>query len=404
MNTYQYTAKDLATGESVKADVQADSEQAAAKLLIRRNLFPINIIPKGAARSVFKVSFGKRVRTKDRIIFTRQLATLVNAGLPILQSLRSVQEQMSNPLMREIVGQIVNDVEGGSSLSAAFSRHPNVFNQTVVSLIAAGESSGTLDKTLERLAYQMEKDAQVYSKIRGALIYPAIVLTVIVVVMVFLLTVVLPQIGLIYKDFNKELPLVTKLLLGVSSAITRFWWLWVIALVGGSLALRRYVKTDTGRTQFDRSKLILPLFGKLFQKVYMARFCRTAATLLASGVPMLNSLDITKDTLNNKAIADSFQEIMKDVRAGKALSATLFENSYFLRVVPQMIKIGEDSGQIDAVLDKLASYFENEIDETVKTLSTAVEPILMVVMGLTVGLIMAAVLLPIYGLVSSGLQ
>lgn len=404
MITYTFTAKNKQTGEDVQSEIQADSEQAAAKMLMERNLFPIMILAKGSPASASKFAlFKNHISAKEKIIFTRQLSTLINAGLPILQSLRSVEDQLNSAPMKAILAQVVTEVEGGSSLSASLSKYPKVFNQTYISVVSAGEASGSLDKTLERLAHQLEKDAQVYSKVRSAMIYPLIVMTVVVGVVIFMLLVVLPQVGSMYKDFNKELPFMTRMLLAISGFVGKFWWLFVIAAAGAIYFLRSYIKTSQGRRQWDLLKMRVPLFGTLLKKVYMARFARSMATLLYSGVPILNALSTTRGAVNNEIIGEQIDISADEVRGGKALSTSLKEKPDFLKIVPQMIKIGEDSGAIDATLDKLAVYYEDEIDETVRNLSASIEPVLMVVLGIVVGGILISVLLPIYGLVGQNL-
>ncbi len=406
MATFVFTAKNRDTGDDVQAEVQAENEQAAAQILIGRNLFPVSIEAKDQPKAAgYQLPFLKnRVSAKEKILFTRQLSTLINAGLPILQSLRSVQEQLSSVGMKQAVGQVITDVEGGSSLSASMAKFPKIFNQTYLSVITAGETSGSLDKAMQRLAHQMEKDAQIFSKVRSALVYPAIVVFVVIAVLIFMLLVVLPQVGQMYKDFHKQLPYMTRLLLSLSNLVGHFWWIFIILIGGGYYGLQSYVKTTAGRRQFDRLKLKIPLFGVLLKKVYMARFARSMATLLSSGVPVLNALSTTRNSVNNEIIAEEIDVTSEEVRGGKPLSASLREKPEFLKIVPQMIKIGEDSGSIDATLDRLAIYFEDEIDEAVKNISTSIEPILMIVLGVVVGGILIAVLLPIYGLVGQGLS
>ena len=403
MLTYTYSAHKTDTGEIITAEVQAENERAAAKLLMSQGLFPISIDPKGQGDLLAKAGLGQRVGAKDRIIFTRQLSTLINAGLPLTQSLRTVQEQVSNKALQDVLAAVVAAVEGGTALSDAFAEHPKVFNDIYVSLVAAGEASGSLDKTLERIASQQEKDAAILSKIRGALIYPVIVLVVIGLVLVFMLTTVLPQVGGLYKDLHQTLPILTRVLLAVSSFMTRFWYLMVIALVGLVFAGRSYLQTTVGRSQLDSFKLNVPLFGMIFRKVYMARFARTLGTMLQSGIPMLEALRIVRDAIGNVHVEQTLDQAMTGVKGGKALSSTLEgHEDTFLRLVPQMVKIGEQSGAIDSMLDRVATYFENEVDEEVKNLSTTIEPILMVVLGVTVGGVIAAILLPVYSLVGAG--
>jgi type IV pilus assembly protein PilC len=404
MITYVYTAKNAESGEMVKAEVQADSEQAAAKLLMGQKLFPIVIVPKGEEGFGSKLKLGNRIRTKDRVIFTRQLATLINAGLPLIQSLRTVQEQITNKALQKIVGQVISSVEGGSTLANAFAQFPDVFNQIFISLVAAGEASGSLDKTLERIAAQQEKDAELASKIRGALIYPVIILVVIVAVMVFMLTTVLPQIGQLYKDLKKDLPPLTVGLIALSNFLVHYWWLALIMLVGGVFGLRNFFKTETGGEFVDRFKLSVPLFGRIFKKVYMARFSRTLGTLLASGIPMLEALEIVRNVLNNRILERAMERAIGQVRGGKALSGALEAEPTFLVLVPQMIRIGEQSGAIDQMLTRVAGFYEAEVDEEVKNISTTIEPALMVILGVVVALIIASILLPVYSLVGQGIS
>lgn len=403
MITFEYTARDTVSHDLVKAEVQAESEQAAAKLLIAQNLFPITIVDKEQKKGILAALTG-RVSPKDRVVFTRQLATLINAGLPLAQSLRTVQSQNSSPALRDIISNVVSSVEGGATLSASFAQHPKVFNQIYVSLVAAGETSGSLDTTLERLANQQEKDAAILSKIRGALVYPAIVLVVIVAVIIFMLTTLLPQVASLYRDLHKQLPILTRILVATSNLVTHFWWLVVILLVALVIALRRYIKTASGRRTIDDFKLRLPLFGAIYRKVYMARYSRTMSTLLQTGVPMLEGLNIVKNAINNVVVAAAIERSMNKVKGGKALSITLEDEPTFLTLVPQMIKIGEQAGKIDEMLGRVATFYENEVDEEVKNLSTTIEPLLMVVLGVLIGGIIAAILLPIYSLVGGGIN
>ncbi len=400
MLTFEYTAKDAKTGEHIKAEVQAESEQVAAKLITKQGLAPLSIKLKGQSTGLL-AKFKNRVSTKDRILFSRQLSTLINAGLPLVQSLRTVVEQTDSKQLNLIVGQIISDVEAGNNFSKALSAHPAVFNQVYVSLVAAGESSGTLDAALERIADQQEKDAEILSKVRGAMVYPLIVTLVMVGVVIFMLKGVLPQVGQLYKDLGKELPFMTKIMLGVSDLIGKYWWLMFLVTMLGGFLLKRYHETDEGKKSIDKIKMSLPLFGKLFMKMYMARFCRTATTLVASGVPLLEVLRITAESVNNINIEESTKRAADKVKSGKALSDALADDENFLKLVPQMIKIGERSGAMDKMLEKTAIYYENELDNEIKTISTIIEPALMVMLALMAGIMISAVLLPIYGLVGN---
>lgn len=401
MITYVYEAKRRDTGEHVRAEVQADSEQAAAKLLMSQNLFPISIESKEEQGFLSKIKVD-RIKIKDRVVFTRQLSTLINAGLPLVQSLRTIQGQLSSKPLVAVIQQVTASVEGGSTLSAAFAQHPNVFNQVYVSMVKAGETSGTLDKALERLATQQEKDAAILSKIRSALLYPVIVLAVIVGVLIFMLTTVLPQVAALYKDLGKDLPILTRILFDISNFLVNFWWFVIIMTTLGIYGLFYLSKTPSGKKIFDRLKLDAPIFGAIMRKVYMARYSRTLGTLMGSGIPLLEGLAVVRNAINNVYVAASIERQITQVKGGKALSSSIENDSNFLVLVPQMIAIGEKSGAIDDMLGRVATFYENEVEEEVKNLSTTIEPALMVVLGITVGLVIAAVLMPVYSLVGSG--
>ncbi len=399
MLTYIYEARNTSTGQKVKSTVQADNEQVAAKLLVQQGLAPLSI--KLDNKHSGAPSFFNRVRAKDKVLFSRQLATLINAGLPLVQSLRSVDAQTTSKPLRVVVGQVITDVEAGTSFSAALAKHPTVFNKVFVSLVAAGETSGTLDSGLERLADQQEKDADILSKVRGAMIYPAIVLLVMVAVVGFMIVKVLPQVQSIYSSLpGATLPLVTRVLLGISYFVIHYWWLTLIIAIALVIGIRSIAKSKKGKETVDLVKMRAWPFGPLFMKMYMARFARTATTLVASGVPLLQVLSITADAVDNVHIAASLQVAADKVKGGKSLSEAISNNPDFLELVPNMIKIGEQSGALETMLEKIASYYEKEVDNEIKTISTIIEPVLMVIMGVVALTIVAAVLMPIYGLVN----
>jgi type IV pilus assembly protein PilC len=400
--TFNYTAYRNDTGEVLKAQVQAESQAAAAKLLTGQGLFPISIESAEEVGLLAKLGFGQKVGSKQKVVFTRQLSTLINAGLPLTQSLRTVKDQLSDKKLQEVVNHVLNSVEAGTSLSQSFAEHPQVFNNIYIALVAAGEASGSLDKALARIADQQEKDAAIISKIRGALIYPLIVVGVILAVLVFMLTTVLPQVGSLYKDLGKTLPLLTQILIDVSTFLVNYWYLVIMLAVAAFFGGQAWFKTPKGRSVSDLIKLNVPLIGRIYRKVYMARFARTLGTLMGTGVPVLEGLRIVKESISNVHVEAAIQGAIDGVRGGKALSSTLEGQSTFLSLVPQMIKIGEQSGQIDQMLDRVATYFENEVDDEVRNLSATIEPVLMVVLGITVGGVIAAVLMPVYSLVGSG--
>ena len=400
MKKYNYEARDSASNKIVKSVVQADSENAAAKLLTAQGFVPLKIELQDDKTNFF-ARFSGRITTKDKVVFTRQLATLIGAGLPLAQSLRTVQEQTTNKRMQEIVQEIISDVEGGKSLSDSFTKHPEAFNKVYVALVSAGETSGTMDDSLKRLAAQQEKDAAMMSKIRGAMMYPSIVLVVIILVIGFMLFTVVPQVEGLYRDLNKELPFVTLAMIKVANFFSSLWWLVILAMIIGGYFLAQYLKTEQGIRTKDIFKLNVPLFKGMFRKMYMARFARTGQVLLRTGVPMLDMLRITADAVNNVIISESILRASDKVKGGKALSASLSNEDYFLAMVPQMIKIGEQSGKIDEMMGKTAQVYEDELDEEIHALSTAIEPVLMVFLAIVAGTMVSAILLPIYSLVGN---
>ena len=400
MKKYDYEARDSASNKIVKSVVQADSENAAAKLLTAQGFVPLKIELQDDKTNFF-ARFSGRITTKDKVVFTRQLATLIGAGLPLAQSLRTVQEQTTNKRMQEIVQEIISDVEGGKSLSDSFAKHPEAFNKVYVALISAGETSGTMDDSLKRLAAQQEKEAAMMSKIRGAMMYPSIVLVVIILVIGFMLFTVVPQVEGLYRDLNKVLPFVTLMMIKMANFFSSLWWLIILAMIIGGYFLAQYLKTEQGIRTKDIFKLNVPLFKGMFRKMYMARFARTGQVLLSTGVPMLDMLRITSDAVNNVIISESILRASDKVKGGKALSASLSNEDYFLAMVPQMIKIGEQSGKIDEMMGKTAQVYEDELDEEIRALSTAIEPVLMVFLAIVAGTMVAAILLPIYSLVGN---
>ncbi len=400
MLTYQYTARDSATGRHVKAEVQADSEASAVKLIRDEGLVPIEVSLGNNSNGLF-ARFTSRVKTKDKVLFSRQLSTLINAGLPLVQALRSVSAQTTSKPLKVVINEIISDVESGSTLSNSMSKHPQVFNQVYLSLIAAGETSGTLDQALERLANQQEKDADIVAKVRGAMIYPIIVLIVMLAVVVFMLVKVLPQVETLYDDIGgANLPLVTVILLNVSKLIRHFWpvLLVIVAIIG--IFTSKWARTVGGKTVIDKVKMRSWPIGGLFMKMYMARFSRTGTTLIGSGVPLIQVLEITGKAVDNVHVEASLMKATEKVKSGKSLGDALTGDPNFLELVPNMLKIGEQSGSMEQMLGKAADYYEKELDNEIKNIQTIIEPVMMIMMGIMALTIVAAVLLPIYNLAS----
>jgi len=396
MLNYTYVARNPITRKKVNSDVQADTEGAAIRLIQAEGLVPIEINLNTKSTTGGRFS---HVSAKDRVLFSRQLSTLINAGLPLVQSLHNVNTQTENKQLRAVTGKVIADVEAGTTLSVSMSRHPKVFNNVYISMVAAGEVSGTLDQSLLRLADQQEKDADIVQKVRGAMVYPIIVLFVMAIVMGFMLVKVLPQVQILYDGFpGAELPIVTKILLWLSAIVSKFWWVLVILIVIGSAVLGKWANTGPGREVFDKLKLRMPPIKRLFMKMYMARFARTGSTLVSSGVPLIQMLEITGDAVNNVHVKRSIDKAIEQVKGGKSLADSLEGDPNFLVLLPNMLRIGEQSGSIEQMLGKTADYYEKEVDNEIASVQAIIEPVMMVLLGVVAFVIVAAVLLPVYGL------
>jgi len=397
MNRYTYVAKDNKTGEIIKGSIQAESELAAGKLLVERNMVPRQIKEFGAS---FLDRYLNRISAKDRINFTRQFATLIGAGVPLSESLRTVGDQTENKAMKAVIEDVTTSVDAGEPLATSLARYPKVFNHVYVELIKAGELSGTLDKALKRLADQLEKDAAVLSKIRSAMMYPVIVIVVIVAVMGFMLFTIVPQVEGLYSDLNHDLPALTRIMVSMANFLINYWW--VVLIIVGIIVymLFQFSKSKRGIEVRDLFYLNVPMFKQLFRRLYMGRFARTSQILLSTGVPMVDSLKISTDSVNNVIVQNSLEKATVRVANGKALSDSLKIQKYIMPLVPQMVAIGESSGKIDEMLGKAASVLEEELDELVRTISTMIEPILMLVLAVLAGGMIAAILFPIYAIVS----
>ena len=400
MSRYDYQAREKETGKIVKGSIQAADERAAGKLLLEQGFIPDKIRDHDA-KSALK-SAQMKVRTKDRITFTRQFATLISAGLPLSNSLKTVAEQTESKGMKAVIEEVLASVEGGKTLHESFAKRPDIFNKVYLSLIEAGEASGTLDISLNRLADQEEKDAAMISKIKGAMVYPAIILVVIIAVLAFMMIAVVPQVEDLYTDMKKELPGLTKGLVDLTDFFANFWWL-VLLILGGAIGgLWFYFKnTDSGKRVKDTFKLKVPIFGGLFRKLYVSRFARTTEMMLGAGVRMIESIKIAVGAPNNTVIEAEFSKAIDILKAGKPLSEALEDREYMLPLVPQMTSIGEETGKIDEMIGRAALVYENELDAQIAAISTMIEPILMVIMAGLIGIVVGGTLLPIYSLVGS---
>ena len=397
MKRFTYKAKESSTGKVIKGTIQAETERVAGKLLVDRGYVPETLREEGSG-------FGdklNKVTSKDRINFTRQFATLVGAGLPIAQSLRTVSEQTSNKAMKSVIEEILADVEAGHSLGDSFGKHPDVFNNVYMSLIRAGEVSGTLDESLRRIASQEEKDEKMLSKIKGALTMPLITLAVMIIVFIYMMVEVVPHVESLYDDLGEKLPALTQALVAIKDFIFAFWWLTLIIIAFIVMGAMQFLKTEPGIRASANFKLNVPLFNGLMRILYMSRFARISQILLSTGVAVLDTMNIAGDATNNVVVQDSIREAAGEVQGGKALSDALRDKPYVEPLIYQMAAIGEQSGKMDEMLGKAAQVFEDELDEKIATISAMIEPLMMVMLAIIAGLLVGGVLFPIYSLVNS---
>ncbi len=400
---FTYRAKNQA-GASVEGQIQAVNEQEAAKLLGAEKLFVLDL--QSSEKTGFKKEFSwrRRVSLKDKIVFTKELAMMIKGGLPLIDSLNALSEQTENREFSNIIAQVMTDVKGGLALSKAFAKHPKVFPALYIAITASGEKSGKLDEVLTRLADQLQKDYELNSRVKNAMMYPLIVTIALIGVMILMLVFVVPQLKVIFAEMGVELPLPTRIILGTSDFMIKFWYIMIIVAIGLAIAGRAWGKTQSGALTIDKFKIKVWLFGPLMKKIYLARFSRTMATLIASGLPMLEIIDTVKMVVGNKIHAEALEAIHKEIESGVPLSMALRKHNP-LRIFPAMIAhmtaMGEKSGKVDYVLFEVADFYDKEVEATTANLTSLIEPILIILIGGGVGVAIASVILPIYSLVNA---
>lgn len=399
MKRYNYKAKDR-SGKLIKGEVEATSESAAAKLVRSKNLLVLSIKP--AYESPFSVirKLKDRITPADVATFTRQFATMVGAGLPITESLLILRSQ-SKGSMAKVVSQILADVEGGESMSKAFAKHPQVFSPTYIALVKSGEVGGVLDTVLIRLADSLEKQQEFKGKVKGALIYPAIIIIGMVIVAFIMMIFVIPRLTSLYDEFNAELPLPTRILIGMSDAVIKFWPITLLVVFAGIYAFQAYRKTKAGRLKTDELLFKIPIIGNLQKEVILTELTSTLSLMAGAGVSILEGLNITSEVVGNSVIGNALKDVSRQVEKGFPVSFAFAKHpDAFPFILSQMVAVGEETGKMEEVLGKVSHVFEVESDQKVKTLTTAVEPIVMVLLGLGVGFLVIAIILPIYNLTS----
>jgi len=397
MPVYVFRGRNVRTNENVLGERFSNSPQALAAVLRREQISPLSIREKKAA--AFNLSFRKKVSQSEVAIFTRQFSVMLDAGLPLVQGLDAIAQQHPNAAFKETLQQIREDVEAGSTLSAAMARHPKVFDSLYTNMVAAGETGGILDTILQRLSSYIEKTVKLKKALRSAMIYPSTILTVAIGVVAIILWKVVPVFATLYEGFGVELPLLTRAVITLSRLIEQY-ILFVAILAGlGVAGLRSYYKTGKGRHVIDAALLKAPILGPVLRKIAVARFTRTLATLLTSGVPILEGLNITAKTSGNAILEDVIYELRQRIEGGGTMADPMRQSGFFPPMVTQMVGVGESTGELDTMLVKVADYFEEEVDVVVANLLTILEPVLMVFLGVIVGGIVIAMYLPLFKLI-----
>lgn len=393
MPSFTYVARESGTGREIRSSLEAQSEQAAIAALLNRNLLVVSIQEKLGRKG--KTAGGK-VALSDLVVFTRQLATMIDAGLAMVQSLQALAEQTTNKVMRDVIKDVCTRVEGGDSFSEALVKHPKVFNKLYCCMVAAGERGGLLAEILARLATYLENTARLRKKVKSAMMYPTVVTVVAIGITIFLLVKVVPVFGDVYKGFGAKLPGPTQWLINFSNAVREYLLYILPATIGVIYGWLAYIKTKTGREFWDRTRIKLPIFGQIAHKICLARFTRTLASLIRSGVPILEVLQIVSNTCGNVIMEKAIRTSAADIEKGESISSSLSKHPIFPSMIIRMITAGEQTGKIEQMLERISNFLDEEIESTLSGLTSLIEPLLIVFLGVTVGGIAICMFLPIF--------
>jgi type IV pilus assembly protein PilC len=399
MPVFAYTGRSR-QGQSVNGEMEASNAEAVVATLRKQQIITTSVRPKPKDIEISIPGFGAKVSEKEVAIFTRQFSTMIDAGLPLVQCLEILAGQQDNKTFQKVLVQIRQDVEGGATLAAALKKQPKTFTALYANMVEAGEAGGILDTILNRLAAYIEKSISLKKKVKSAMIYPSTIVSVAVIVVIFLLLFVIPTFKSMFEGFGATLPLPTRIVLGLSNFIRRYFIFGLAGVIGGIFALRSYYKTEAGRKQIDSLLLKAPVFGILLRKVAVAKFTRTLGTLISSGVAILDGLEITARTAGNKVVEEAIMKTRVSIAEGKTIAAPLKETAVFPPMVVQMIAVGEQTGALDSMLAKIADFYDEEVDTAVANLTSLLEPLLMVFLGVVIGGVVIAMYLPIFKLVT----
>ena len=399
MPVFVWKGRTLA-GEAQSGEIEVGRQDEAVDLLRKKKILVTSMRPKTGSFKLPKLGGGSGVTTKDLAIFTRQFATMISAGLPLVQCLDILAKQATKPSFGRVISEVTREVEAGATLADALGKHKNVFDDLFRNMVAAGEAGGVLDEILMRLATYIEKADALKRKIQGAMVYPTVVLSVCFGAAAFMLIFIIPTFAKMFTDFGGELPLPTKIVLMLSDGLQKFWWVIVLAVIGATIAYKRYHATEAGHKNIDATMLRMPVLGEVLLKGAVARFTRTLGTLIASGVPILAGLEITARTSGNKIISEAIMTARASISEGETVSAPLKASGVFPPMVVQMISVGEQTGALDEMLTKIAVFYEAEVDTAVDAMTSIIEPLMIVMMGGMVGGMVVAMYLPMFKLIS----
>ncbi len=386
----------------IKTGTVVASDQVRAEQLLAENGLIIISLQEQQEDIFEKLDiFQGSASNKDIVLFSRQLATLISARVPIIQALRILSEQLTNKFLLKTLQDLIAGVENGENLSTAMARHPKVFGTVYVSLVKSGEAAGGLDKSLTYLADQLEKDYELKGKVKGAMTYPIFVISALLIVGFLMFKFILPNLTVTLQEQGGTLPPVTLAIIALTNFINHFWWLVLIMIAGAIFGFKFWISTQVGRYQWDKLKIHFPIIGDIFQKIYLARFSRNLSTLILGGIPIIKSMEIISDLINNVIYKEIVMDAVNKISNGSGIGAALSGHPEFPAIVIQMVEVGEKTAQLDDILAKLAVFYEKEVDSKVSTLTTLLEPLIMIILGIGVGVLVAGILLPIYNLAST---
>jgi type IV pilus assembly protein PilC len=399
MPAYTYVVKNQ-EGKTLKGTVEASDTDSAREVLREKQYVVVSITEKRESGFRALLERLRGVSLSEKALFARQLSSMVSAGVPLPGAMEILRDQLENPKMKEALGGMLRDIQGGTSLSKSLAKYPEIFSRDFVAMVEAGEASGKLESILASLADKMEKERVFQGKTKGAFIYPAVIISALIVVFIIVVTFVVPRLATMYEDVGADLPLPTQVLIAIANIMRKGWWAILLLLGVGIYLLRRFAITDYGRHKIAEITFNFPVFGKLSKDTQLAAFCRTLSLLVATGVPITQSLEIVAGAVGNILYHDAILKASKQVEKGIPLSDPLKADPNFPPILSQMVKVGEETGKLDSVLGKLTAFFEAEAEQTVRNISSAIEPIIIIVLGLVIGLFVVSVITPIYQLTS----